>query len=169
MIRKIHLEDNKKLLDLFLTLDSESQFMMYEKNERKTSAEALTAMIEGLLKSESIIFVEETDHILNGYVLLRRGLPNRIYHSAYVVLGVREEAANKGIGTQLLEEAIEWAEETGISRLELTVIVDNDKAIHLYEKMGFELEGRKSNAMYINGKFVDEYHMAKIFNFKYRK
>ncbi len=166
MIRKIHLEDNKKLLDLFLTLDSETSFMMYEKNEIKTTAEAIKTRIENLIKAESIIFVEEEDHILDGFILVKRAVENRIYHTAYIVLGVREDASGKGIGSNLLKEAIEWAEETGITRLELTVIVDNDKAYHLYEKLGFEVEGRRSNSMLIDGKYVDEFYMAKLINKK---
>ena len=49
-------------------------------------------------------------------------------------------------------------------RLELTVIVDNEKAIHLYEKHGFEIEGRIRKSGIRNGEYVDSYMMSRIRN-----
>lgn len=42
-----------------------------------------------------------------------------------------------------------------LNRVELTVIENNKRAIHLYEKNGFVYEGRKRKARYKGGKFMD--------------
>lgn len=42
-----------------------------------------------------------------------------------------------------------------LQRVELTVLEDNTRARHLYEKCGFVYEGKKRKAKYKNGKFVD--------------
>ncbi|WP_331666591.1 GNAT family N-acetyltransferase [Lacrimispora sp.] len=55
-----------------------------------------------------------------------------------------------------------WADEKGVSRLELTVMCINDAARHLYEKNGFVVEGIKKNSMVVDGTYVDEYYMAKL-------
>ncbi|RST71272.1 GNAT family N-acetyltransferase [Siminovitchia acidinfaciens] len=55
-----------------------------------------------------------------------------------------------------------WAEECGILRLELTVVCENQAAVGLYHKMGFEIEGRKRASLLINGAFHDEYLMSKL-------
>lgn len=61
-----------------------------------------------------------------------------------------------------MQEAEVWAKEHHLHRLELTVMRHNEKAISLYEKMGFELEGVRKQALYVDGIFVDEYYMGKI-------
>ena len=52
---------------------------------------------------------------------------------------------NQGLGQILLEEGIEWAHSTGVLRkLVLNVQVPrNERAVHLYKKLGFEIEVAK--------------------------
>lgn len=59
----------------------------------------------------------------------------------------------------LLDIADQWLM---LIRVELTVFVDNEKAIKLYEKCGFEIEGMKKKAGIRNGEYVDEYMMGRI-------
>ncbi|WP_392396641.1 MULTISPECIES: GNAT family N-acetyltransferase [Paenibacillus] len=42
-------------------------------------------------------------------------------------------------------------------------MVPNERAAALYKKMGFEIEGVKRNSIRMDGKYVDEYYMGKIF------
>ena len=64
----------------------------------------------------------------------------------------------------LLFEALDkWAIDHKLRRLELTVMSHNERAIRLYQKMGYETEGIKQDSLWVNGKYVDEYYMAKIF------
>jgi L-phenylalanine/L-methionine N-acetyltransferase len=43
------------------------------------------------------------------------------------------------------------------------VYADNVVAIHLYEKFGFEVEGRKQKYAYQQGRYYDLLLMAKLF------
>lgn len=66
------------------------------------------------------------------------------------------ENHNKGIGTFAVKEMLRHAfYNLNLQRVELSVLCDNDRAIHLYEKCGFIYEGRKRNSNYKNGKYVD--------------
>lgn len=57
----------------------------------------------------------------------------------------------------------EWALQHQITRLELTVMVGNRRAVGLYHKMGFVVEAlRRKSIRYSGGGFADEYLMAKI-------
>jgi len=49
-----------------------------------------------------------------------------------------------------------------LQRIELTVFVDNDRAIALYEKSGFVSEGRFKNYAFRDGHYVDAYAMARL-------
>jgi putative acetyltransferase len=49
-----------------------------------------------------------------------------------------------------------------LSRLELEVYTDNDAAIHLYERFGFEIEGTHRLHSYGDGRWSDSYFMARV-------
>jgi RimJ/RimL family protein N-acetyltransferase len=48
----------------------------------------------------------------------------------------------RGVGTALVEAAIEWAKARGLHKLTLSVFPHNEAAIGLYRKFGFIEEGR---------------------------
>ena len=50
----------------------------------------------------------------------------------------------------------------GLRRLELTVFVDNDTAIRLYERSGFVREGVLRAYAFRDGRFVDVLAMARL-------
>ena len=60
-------------------------------------------------------------------------------------LAVTEEERGKGYGKALLEKAVKTAEDSGASFLTLEVRMSNSKAISLYEKAGFEIDGIRKN------------------------
>lgn len=67
-----------------------------------------------------------------------------------------------GIGKKLLEEILDIADNwLMLVRVELGVYTDNEKAIGLYKSLGFEKEGIKKYSAIRNGKYVDEYMMAR--------
>lgn len=79
------------------------------------------------------------------------------------VLGIIVDAAwrGQGVGRALMERAIQGARDTGIfTRIELTVLARNENAIRLYERLGFQTEGRHRRALLRNGEYLDELSMA---------
>lgn len=76
---------------------------------------------------------------------------------------IKMEDANSYLEMLLNSELDKWARENNLTRLELTVVSSNIVAKHFYEKNGFEIEGTRKNAMIIDGKYVDEYYMAKLY------
>ena len=76
---------------------------------------------------------------------------------------IKMEDANSYLKMLLNSELDKWARENNLTRLELTVVSSNIVAKHLYEKNGFEIEGTRKNAMIIDGKYVDEYYIAKLY------
>ena len=50
----------------------------------------------------------------------------------------------KGIGRALMTACLEWAEDNAqIAKIGLNVFTDNERAIDLYRRFGFEEEGRR--------------------------
>ena len=155
--------DAAALLDLKRRLDEETTFMMYEPGERDSSVQDLARELAGVVRSpNSVILLAELGDQLAAYLELTGGSFRRSRATAYVVIGVRADAAGRGIGTGLLQHAKDWAAAHGLHRLELTVMAHNTRAIRLYERAGFSVEGRRSECLLIDGRFIDELTMAVI-------
>ena len=78
-------------------------------------------------------------------------------------MGVKDNVQGQGVGTALLKTAIDLADNwVNIKRIELTVYSDNERAINLYKKFGFVIEGEAKSYAFRNGKYVDAYYMARI-------
>ena len=163
-IRKIQMEDAYNYLDMLLNLDNETKFMMFEPGERPTDINIAKNIIDKSVNGDNLVLVATDGENIIGFLSVQKWRPKRIKHTGYVVIGIRERYRGMGIGSKLFSELDIWAIENKITRLELSVICSNTIAKHLYEKNGFKVEGIKKNAMIIDGKYVDEFFMAKIYN-----
>jgi GNAT superfamily N-acetyltransferase len=79
-------------------------------------------------------------------------------------LAAKVAAANSVV---MLAEAdgrlIGYAEAHGIHRLELTVMAHNERAAALYQRVGYTVEGRARECLFVDGRMADELYMAKLF------
>lgn len=162
LIRTAESDDAKQLVKLIKQVE-DSNFMLFEPGERKTTVDQERKRIEAMSgEKTSTILVAEENGSLVGYLFAMGGNPTRIKHAVYIAIGVAESARGKGVGTRLFTKLEEWAKDQGIHRLELTVMVHNEAGIALYEKMGFEIEGTKKHSLFIDGKYIDEFYMSKL-------
>ncbi len=84
-------------------------------------------------------------------------------HAARMGMAVRDDWANKGVGTALVGAAVEMADKwLDLKRLELHVYTDNEPAIRLYEKFGFVIEGTFWGYAFRDGHYVDAHAMARV-------
>lgn len=87
----------------------------------------------------------------------------RMRHVGSIGMAVRDDWQGKGVGTALMEAAMDLADNwLNLTRIELSVYVDNDPAIALYEKFGFEIEGTHRHLAFRNGEYVDGHSMARL-------
>ncbi|MDO3410843.1 GNAT family N-acetyltransferase [Saccharibacillus sp. CPCC 101409] len=162
-IRQIRMEDAENWLELCRSLDAETAFMLYEPGERRTTVPEQTERIaSALLHPRSIVLIAECEGRIAGYIEARGSNVNRIRHSAQIVVGILQAYSGRGIGTRLFEKLENWARERGIYRLELTVMAHNEAAVSLYRKMGFRQEGIRKHSLRVEGRYIDEYAMAKL-------
>lgn len=75
----------------------------------------------------------------DGFLLWRRAADE----AEILTLAVRPQARRRGLGGQLLDQALARARAHGVARLFLEVAHDNDAAIALYASRGFEQAGRR--------------------------
>jgi putative acetyltransferase len=87
-------------------------------------------------------------------------------HAGAIGMGVHDDWQGKGIGTALMRAGIDLADKwLNLTRLELEVYTDNEPAIHLYERFGFEREGTLRQYAFRDGRYVDSYMMARLRGF----
>ena len=87
----------------------------------------------------------------------------RMRHVGSIGMAVRDDWQGKGVGTALMEAALDLADNwLNLTRIELRVYVDNASGIALYEKFGFEVEGTHRRLAFRNGEYVDAYSMARL-------
>ena len=84
-------------------------------------------------------------------------------HVGHLGMAVRDDLQGRGVGTALMEAALDLADKwLGLTRVELTVYVDNAAGVALYKKFGFEIEGTHRGFAFRNGEYVDAYSMARM-------
>ena len=106
------------------------------------------------------VFVAETPAGVVGRLSIARDVNPVSHHVAELGLMVEAGKRRRGIGTALVEEAVRWAQASGVTKLELHVFPHNEPAIALYRKLGFVDEGHRRRHYRIGGDYVDAILMA---------
>jgi putative acetyltransferase len=103
------------------------------------------------------------DQILGFAGLHSAGPQVRRSHAVGLGISVARHAHGQGVGSALMRALTEYADQWGhILRIELTVFADNARAIALYERFGFEHEGRHRGFALRNGQYSDVLSMARL-------
>lgn len=113
---------------------------LFEHTKSIVSLENLSKMI-----ANNEIFVAKIDGNIVGYIIIytREGKMNGFRYRKELdidVIGVDEQYQNQGIGFQLLAFVKKYAIENNYTDLRLAVNEENEKAKHLYEKVGFKVK-----------------------------
>jgi RimJ/RimL family protein N-acetyltransferase len=84
-------------------------------------------------------------------------------HVAVLGMEIQKKYRGQGLGTLMVEHAIEWARRREVVRLELEVFEENGAAIRLYTKFGFEIEGCKRAYVFQRGAYYNQLIMSRLF------
>ena len=110
--------------------------------------------------SDAAVFVAEGADGIVGRLSLGRDPHPASRHVADLGLMVAAGHRRRGIGRALLEQAVAWAAEVGVRKLELHVFPHNEGAIALYESFGFRREGFRQGHYRRGRDYVDAVLMA---------
>jgi RimJ/RimL family protein N-acetyltransferase len=117
--------------------------------------ESLVSFVSDIVKNDwTQFYAVENDHVV-GWCDIVPQQREGIKHVGAVGMGVLPDYRKRGIGKKLLIECINDAFGKGIERIELEVFVSNTGAVKLYENLGFEKEGVKRKARYIDEEYDD--------------
>ena len=111
-------------------------------------------------ESAAVFVAEAEDGAIVGRLSIARDSHPASRHVADLGLMVAGHYRRRGVGTALLEAAVDWARTLGVLKLELHVFPHNGPAISLYERFGFVQEGYRRNHYRRGREYVDAILMA---------
>ena len=162
IIRTIEAADAKSFIQLQEDIFSETEFMYNIPNELELTVQQLRKDQNywKKLKNRTILLCI-VEGAFAGYAIIHGYKHSKVKHAASVHLAVKAEYQRQGIGQTLMEEVENWSKEREITRLKLSVMTHNNHAVQLFEKMGYQHEGKRNHSVMINNSFFDEYIMSK--------
>jgi len=90
--------------------------------------------------------------------------PRPVYaHVGILGMGLLPEFRGYGLGNGLIRQTLAAARAFGLNRVELSVRENNEGAIALYKRVGFEIEGLQRNATKVDGAYENVVLMAILF------
>jgi ribosomal protein S18 acetylase RimI-like enzyme len=83
-------------------------------------------------------------------------------HKAEFGIAVHDDYQGRGLGTILTQHMIEIARSRGIKKVTLSVVTVNRRAVDLYRRLGFSIEGKleREHFNYVTGEYGADYRMA---------
>lgn len=158
-------EDASAFISFINQVAVETSYLVLDESGLQWNEEAMArAFAKSLDNPRDLCLLAKLGDEIIGAVSVKSSSQFRISHIGNVFIAVKKAYWDKGIGSLLLEEMIHWAYEMGVlHRLELTVQVRNEAAVHLYQKVGFIIEGRQvRGARTDEGEWLDLYYMGKL-------
>lgn len=110
------------------------------------------------------LLVADVDAVVVGAISLHTSPDRpRRRHAGGIGMGVHEDWQSRGVGTAMMAAIIDMADSwLNLTRLELEVFTDNERAIRLYERFGFEREGTLRQYAWRDGAYADVHYMARL-------
>ncbi|MCP1639741.1 RimJ/RimL family protein N-acetyltransferase [Streptococcus gallinaceus] len=157
--------DAQAFIDFMHQVADETEFLDVSGDEFTLSREDVEPIFASNLESlDQLCLVAKIGSDIIGLASVKTEKPYRIGHIGTVFLAVKKAYWGYGLGRTLLEEVIKWAEFNQVlGRLSLTVQVRNERAVQLYQSLGFEIEGvQKRGARTDKGEWLDLYYMGRM-------
>lgn len=140
-------------------IDGETRYLVASGTERREKGHRV--LLRMFLTGNVTTLVARSGNEHLGYVSLVFARFKKLRGNAYLTISVKGGYRGQGLGTRLMQAAEELAREKGIRRIELEVFSQNP-AVELYKRLGYEVEGRKREAVRLNDGYDDIIFMAKF-------
>lgn len=176
MVSKPTLQGERVMLRPILAGDLDAYFALLEDREslrltgthatfsRENAAQWIEAIANRDDRVDLAIIVRESNILVGEVVINDIDQNNR---SANIRIGILTAHTNRGYGREALQLMIRYGfEQLKLHRLELSVYAFNERAIHVYEQLGFQREGRRRDAILLDGVYHDAFDMS-ILEYEY--
>jgi RimJ/RimL family protein N-acetyltransferase len=154
--------DGPALVDVIMAINEETEFLGTSEDRPHWAERPEQGLREMRERRTGVYFIAIESQEMVGFLGAFPGGFARTRGIVYVAhIGVREAQRGRGIGPRLFEALEAWARAQEARRLELRVDVANARALALYRRCGFEIEGRVPDAALIGETWRDHYWMSR--------
>ena len=157
-------EDAADIIQYLKVTSGETPYLIREPDEITMTLEKEEAFIRDKLDSERELMLAafvDGKHAGN-CSLMCLSTYRRYRHRCELAIALYQAYCGCGIGKAMLETVLEAAAAVGYEQAELEVAAENESAISLYEKLGFQKYGTfPDNMKYSDGSYRDAYWMMK--------
>lgn len=116
--------------------------------------------VRGNLEQKNPQVVAVAEGLVIGWCDIIRNTRPVHSHVGILGIGVLKPWRGRGVGRALLRAALAQAWTSGFTRVELTVREGNEGAVALYKDLGFAVEGRHINSVFVDGGYETVLSMA---------
>lgn len=162
VLRSAREDEAQMLIDYLKTVTGETRFLMCESDEVKFTKEDEEKFINNHNASDdSMLILAFVDGNYVGNCSFERKTGSKRYaHRAGIGIALFQKYTGQGLGKLMLSVLLEEIRKFGFEQVELTVVSNNTKAIHLYKSLGFIECGRLHDAnKYDDGTYADDIFM----------
>ena len=160
VIRRATGADAPALVELARAVGSEPGAWLLSDHEWRSVSEERRYLRALRGYPHAAVFVAQVPEGIVGRLSVARDSHPSSHHVADLGLMIAASHRRRGIGRALLEEAVSWARDSEVRKLELHVFPHNAAAIALYERFGFVREGYRRRHYLRGDEYVDAILMA---------
>ena len=144
LVRNAVASDARALRETMRRTHSETDYLLSYPDEQGTDEEREARLLGETERSCNEV---ELVAIIDGRIVGSAGVSavrsrRKVAHRARFGISILKEYWGMGIGRVLMEVSIDCARQAGYTQLELEVVADNERAVSLYRRAGFEEYGR---------------------------
>lgn len=155
------IDDAADIINFLNKVAGETNFLTFGLNDFPYSLEEEKDIIINCLEQKlCFMLIAKIDNKIAAQLFLQRSSKSRLLHSGDIGIAVAKQYWGRSIGKNMMKIAIEWAQQNNITKLQLQVRSDNSRAIQLYERLGFVIEGKITRSLRINSIYFDDYIMG---------
>ncbi|MDA1543834.1 MULTISPECIES: GNAT family N-acetyltransferase [Bacillus] len=138
--------DAEQLSEIRVQIDGETENMDREAGEGFIDKIGFQNIIKtDSEETKNLFLVAEVHNRIVGFSRCEGSNLKRLSHKVEFGVCILKEFWGYRMGKSLLQQSIHWADENEIKKISLQVLETNEKAIQLYKKLGFEIEGILKN------------------------
>ena len=126
---------------------------------RKNEVEFLSRILRGASMQNVVSLAAVVGGEVVGHSDVWRRIPRDVHHAGVFGIVIRDGFRDVGIGERLASEVLRESKEIVVWLVELTVFSTNERAIHLYEKLGFRRVGGVPDKIVRGKRHFDEVSM----------
>lgn len=164
IIRENNKEDASDVLAYMHQMLGETDYLSLRPEEFTFTEEQEKRAIRSYLETPNRVMISAImDDQIVGMLTFDSGSRERVRHTGIVGVSVLKAYWGNGVASALFDYLLDWAKGNGVTKkINLSVREDNVRAIELYKRLGFIIEGEERMKHFTNGCYYSSIHMGLI-------